>query len=228
MPRAVVLLLASVLPILGACLPLHAPSHAGGASDLEGMTIALVDPEDGRPYCSGVWIGERQILTALHCVEDALVEADGEISYSAREDLYIGPELRDHPVTRGGRVVNVDTDHDLALLNVEPGPPHPVAEINDEAIRPGDEVQVMGHSVGLGWSYSRGDVAAVRYMTIGLMSGLWLQTTAPSSPGNSGGGAFDAHGHLIGICHGGARRGQNINLFVHRTHIATFLKESRA
>ena len=57
----------------------------------------------------------------------------------------------------------------------------------------------------------------------GLLSGLrraedgsltMVQTSAPISPGSSGGGLFDAHGRLIGITTSGLKESQNLNFAV--------------
>jgi S1-C subfamily serine protease len=85
----------------------------------------------------------------------------------------------------------------------------------------------MGHPLGLFWSYSRGQVAAIRFRAFGDEEAMsWVQATAPVSPGNSGGGLFDEDGSLIGICHGVLTKGQSLNLFVHPDYIRKFLAEA--
>ena len=80
----------------------------------------------------------------------------------------------------------------------------------------GSFAQAMGHPMGLWFSYSSGDVAAVRTTTAGLESPItWIQATVPISPGNSGGGLFNAQGDLIGIAsRARTGRAQLLNLFV--------------
>jgi len=48
---------------------------------------------------------------------------------------------------------------------------------------------------------------------------LLLQTTAPISPGNSGGGLFDAQGKLIGITTFKLKNGENINFAVEAQYV---------
>ena len=60
-----------------------------------------------------------------------------------------------------------------------------------------------------------------RTLSDGLLSGKriraeqrLLQTTAPISPGSSGGGLFDSRGNLIGITTSSLRNAQNINFAI--------------
>ena len=38
-----------------------------------------------------------------------------------------------------------------------------------------------------------------------------MQSTAPTAPGSSGGGLFDARGNLVGITTSGVGRGESLN-----------------
>lgn len=102
-------------------------------------------------------------------------------------------------------------DRDLALLTANNPPEHPIA-LSGGLPAPGDTVYAMGHPNGLEYSFSSGEVAAVRE----LDGELVIQTTAPISPGSSGGGLFDTRGHLLGIASFQVRPqfGQNLNFFV--------------
>jgi S1-C subfamily serine protease len=94
------------------------------------------------------------------------------------------------PVAR----VILDPGRDVGLLSV-PGlnlPPVPMAP---EPQRPGQPVWVVGYPGG------RGPVG-----TSGTLRGLWFlggsrlfQSDAPTAPGSSGGGLFDAEGRLLGL-----------------------------
>ncbi len=65
----------------------------------------------------------------------------------------------------------------------------PVARLDD--VKDGSAVFVIGHPQGLRFTLSTGIVSRKDQDTI--------QTTAPISPGNSGGPMFDTHGRLAGI-----------------------------
>jgi S1-C subfamily serine protease len=83
-------------------------------------------------------------------------------------------------------------------------------------IRPFDELEV-GEKV-----YSIGTPRGLeKTIADGIISGLLtrsnphlIQTTAPISPGSSGGGLFDAYGNLIGITTLSLKESQNINFAI--------------
>jgi S1-C subfamily serine protease len=195
---------------------------------LASSTVALVEDDflgiEVRPYCSGVWIAPSVILTAQHCVSDLVIGS--EVFYVIRDDVF-GPgdlEARKSIAVRRGQLLAADEDHDLALVYAWAAPLHTVTRTSHEAIPVGSVVRTMGTPLGLWWSYSSGHISAVRKTDAGLDI-VWLQTTAPISPGNSGGGLFDEYGRLLGIASRSYIRGQNLNLYVHRIHIEAFLKK---
>ncbi len=79
--------------------------------------------------------------------------------------------------------------------------------------------------LGNWFCYSSGDVAAVRYVKSHGYSILFVQTTAPISGGNSGGGLFSDSGELMGIAHATYTNGQNMNLFIHYQFVADLLRK---
>ncbi len=223
-----------VLAFLAACtvgpLPtageVRTPSHVDMAASLVSKTVALVGYQNGkvRAYCSGVWVSESLIVTANHCMREG---APGDLlDYVGRDDLYESgsDDLRGHVEARSAVIVKLDPDHDLALLLALAPPPHAVALPSLEAVAPGMHVHSMGHPLGLWFSFSSGDVAALRMDSeiVGKPT-LMVQTTAPISPGNSGGGLYDEWGMLVGICHGSYTKGQGLNLFIHRMYVAELM-----
>ncbi len=217
---------------LGACArPVGPPtvvqlqSHEIDAASLADKTVALVAATEGghRPFCSGVWVSPKEILTANHCVDKQ--ELGDQEWFFVRSDVY-GKQASMRP--RSARLYAVDADHDLALLRVANPPPHEVASLSTSNIRAGAFAQSMGHSLGLLWSYSAGYVAAARQMDVTGRDLLWLQAAVPISPGNSGGGLFDENGALIGLAHAtySSPRAQLLNMFVHRDYIYAFLHEA--
>ncbi len=225
--RAILIFLVALL--LSACA--HpapaAPTREDQAVDLQSKTVALVIRNDEghvRPYCSGVWASPTTILTAAHCVADDKI--GDTLDYVTHGDVFAPGELheRTEVASHGATLYAVDEDHDLALLRANlDAPAHATAHVSLRTVRAGDFAQSMGHSLGLWWSYSSGDVAAVRAKEIGLDI-VWIQATTPISPGNSGGGLFDARGDLIGLCSRGYNRGQNLNLFVHAQYLDALLR----
>jgi S1-C subfamily serine protease len=221
------LLGACARPIPSATAPI-ALSHIDAAADLESKTVALVGRDrQGTPhsYCTGVWVSDTSILTANHCVDEATI--GDAIEYAVHEDIYAPGELHERVsiVSRVAKLYATDEGHDLALLRAPHAPSHRIARASLESIRPGAFAQAMGHSLGLWWSYSSGDVAAIRQRDIEGLDILWVQATTPISGGNSGCGLFDERGYLIGLGHGTFPRGENLNVFVHGQYIDALLKK---
>lgn len=204
------------------------------AGELTSKTVALVlvdeDSGETRAYCTGVWVGMESILTAAHCVEGASLgeeESDPGLWYAVRSDIFVGGSAIEakYPVAHRARVLELDGEHDLALLAADGQTPlHGIAELGASPSQ-GEHVHSMGHARGLWWSYSSGDVAAIRFAPLGSIPMIWIQTTAPISPGNSGGGLFDEDGRLVGICSRAvsAPRAQNLNFFVHTDYLRALL-----
>lgn len=185
--------------------------------ELAAKTVALVDSHLGAPpeaFCSGVWVGDEAILTAEHCVREVRV-GDG-LEYVVKEDLEDDVVQKTH----WGTLIKKDDVHDLALVRAFFAPPHRVALLGKDPYV-GQPVQTMGHPLGLWYSYSTGVVAAVRTGD----PAVWVQSTAPISPGNSGGGLFDSSGNLLGVSHAYMPKGENLNFYIHVMHVRTFLSE---
>ncbi len=194
---------------------------------LREQTVALVaERENGlHPYCSGVWVSATTILTAAHCMSDD--EIGEEVEYVTDGDVFEAPGVTRKKIsTRHAEVYALDAYHDLVLLRTFDGPfNHAFAHLSQAPIAQGASTQCMGTPMGLWFSYSTGMVAAVRSIDEGIGFGklLLVQTTAPISPGNSGGGLFNDQGLLIGIAHTQMTRGQALNFFVHRDLIKDLL-----
>ncbi|MFZ6654450.1 trypsin-like peptidase domain-containing protein [Undibacterium sp. TJN19] len=142
---------------------------------------------------SGVVIAPEVVITNCHVTKAG-------VQYRAK----IGKD--DYPAT----VVMADEEFDLCRLSV-PGATAPVVSMgSSEALRIGQKVYALGAPQGLDLTISDGIVSALRP----LSSGKVIQTTAPISPGSSGGGLFDASGKLVGIMTFQHKFGQNLNFAV--------------
>ncbi|MHC4716202.1 MAG: S1C family serine protease, partial [Planctomycetota bacterium] len=138
---------------------------------------------------SGVLISpDGELLTNWHVVDKA-----AEI----RCLLYDGRAL-------DAEVLGKDKDTDLALVKLKlpaDGPPTPHAPLGDSTrLKEGDFVMAMGAPWGLNRSVSIGIVSCLRrYLPDHSEYGLWLQTDAAISPGNSGGPLVNTDGEVVGI-----------------------------
>lgn len=176
--------------VLALCLLLAACATTTGAKrerphDKLGQAMhATVTLEDvfGRVFCSGV-IVDHQVLTAYHCVD-------------AGTPVYVG--------TIDGRweaaVASTDVVSDLAVLLPADGRHLPKGvRVARKAPGFGDDVWVIGHSLGkYEYSLTRGIVSHPR-RTNGIFGGLWMQHDAGTVGGNSGGPVLDKRGRLVGI-----------------------------
>lgn len=183
---------------------------------LRQATVAIMEstPEINFATCSGIWIAKDLILTAAHCVEDNLI-----MEYSHVDE--IGDRKR-----RSAVAVAVEKNIDLALLMTKSDDvDHPVITLTNQTISTGDPVHIIGHPAGYAWSYMLGHVSAIRPDMKGPMSSIKkvVQISAPVWMGNSGGGAFDENGNLIGLCSWISKMGPNLAFFIHRDVVEEFL-----
>jgi S1-C subfamily serine protease len=153
----------------------------------------------GRPTGSGsaVIIGAGMLLTNCHVVarsQSISVSNDG--------------------VTRDALLQYVDPQRDMCQLIARDLDAPAVALADSDQLAIGQKVYTLGHPLGLAdQTFSDGMVSA---LPRGPQSRevLRIQTTAPISPGSSGGGLFDAQGRLVGLTTWQMRMGQNINFAI--------------
>jgi len=126
------------------------------------------------------------------------------------------------------RLVGWDREHDLALLEVKGKavPPHEIAVLADKAPEVGEAVHFVGHPSGFYWTYVNGTVAAYRDEILGDKTlGPYMQVSAPVYHGNSGGGAFDDSGKLVGIADAIINGVPNSGLYMPVSTIRIFLED---
>jgi serine peptidase DegS len=98
------------------------------------------------------------------------------------------------------RVVGVDPDTDLAVLQINL--PHlPVIAFGQSSqVRVGDVVLAIGNPLGLSQTVTNGIVSATGREELGISAfDDFIQTDAPINFGNSGGALINSNGQLIGI-----------------------------
>ena len=104
----------------------------------------------------------------------------------------------------------IDESLDLALLLVPDAVIVPAKIMNANKAAVGDRVFAIGSPVGLANSISEGILSAHRV----YKGANVVQTTAPISSGNSGGGLFDSKGRLIGITTFKLKSGESLNFAI--------------
>jgi S1-C subfamily serine protease len=142
---------------------------------------------------SAVAISAHTLLTNCHLVDGAT-------------EIGLTQKGRQLDVT----LISADVDADRCVLQTS-------SEITSYvAIRPYGELEIgeklysIGAPLGLELTFSDGLLSAKR----ALAGSRLIQTTAPISPGSSGGGLFDAYGNLIGITTFLLKNSENLNFAI--------------
>jgi S1-C subfamily serine protease len=128
----------------------------------------------------------------------------------------------------------VSRECDIAMLSVQvPFDKAAFApKLAAELPKPGERVFAFGAPLSLSGSISDGIVSAIRRgkeldaaRELGYEpESIWIQTTAPISPGNSGGPIVNADGEILGLATWTDKRGQNINFATSALKIAKYVE----
>jgi S1-C subfamily serine protease len=124
----------------------------------------------------------------------------------------------------------LDEKRDIAILKIDMQS-LPVLSLADVLPRQGDSVTAFGAPVGLSFSASDGIVSAVRTgeeISDGeKLPGTWIQTTAPISPGNSGGPLVNRDGKVVAMNTMVLLIGQNLNFAISSLDVADALQKAK-
>jgi len=164
----------------------------------------LVEATTGRG--SAFFIQHDTLFTNVHVVQ---------------QDNYVTLRRMDGS-TINARVQTRAPSFDIAILKVsQPIPSQPYLQMASGAVRPGQEVIVIGTALGtLQNSVSRGIVSGLRNS-----GGVTLiQSDAAANPGNSGGPMLDRNGRVVGILTAGYRGQQGLNFAVSIDHARDILE----
>lgn len=135
--------------------------------------------ERGVAQGSAVAIKSAELLTNCHVVQGALKLT-----------------LRQAKKSWPAKVVRADPATDRCIISATGATLQPIMGVRSyESLEVGEAVYTLGSPVGLELTLSNGIVSGRR----DEKGHPYVQTTAPISPGSSGGGLFDARGNLIGI-----------------------------
>lgn len=129
----------------------------------------------------------------------------------------------------------LDYRRDIAVLKIDPAAASEALiplPLGDGEPRKGEAVVAFGAPPGLNFTPSEGIVSSVRsadelQQAIDLRdhAGTWIQTTAPNSPGNSGGPLVNDRGEVVAINTLARNVGQNLNFGIAATDIAVALSQ---
>lgn len=156
------------------------------ASDAQGRNLS---------QGSAVVIGPGRLVTNCHV-----------LARTARIQV-----LKDN-VSYIGRLEFPDPENDLCQLRVDNFTAPAVELASMDKLRVGMRVFAIGTPQGMETTLSDGLLSGLRRDADGQL--MFIQTSAPISPGSSGGGLFDADGRLIGVTTFTRRESQNLNLAV--------------
>lgn len=106
-------------------------------------------------------------------------------------------------------VVGYNETLDIAILATSKTNSTPVETCS--SVTTGEEVYVLGSSLGLTGTFSEGLVSTAERNVDGIS---YIQISAPISHGNSGGPVANSMGQVIGIASAGFEEGQNLNLAI--------------
>ncbi len=139
-----------------------------------------------------IYTSDGYILT-----NDHVVTLDGEVS-SGQSIVVTFSDKSTAPAT----IVGEDATKDIALIKVDKTGLTPVTFGSSSAVQLGEWATVIGSPLNYQNSVSLGIVSgldrSLQVSTSQTLTGL-MQIDSPISPGDSGGGCFDAEGHFIGM-----------------------------
>lgn len=123
-------------------------------------------------------------------------------------------------------------DIDLCLIKTNVSPKS-FFKLNNKDFERGENIYVIGHSLGLDYSFTDGLISGVRtYKDVSKDSKQntkLYQISAPISPGNSGGPIFTKDGSLVGVSTFviSAKVAQNLNFSITNKELAKYFKEKK-
>jgi len=108
-------------------------------------------------------------------------------------------------------LLSKDETRDIAILRIEASDVPALKLGNSNQAKVGEEVLLIGAPRGLDQTVSNGIISGIRILDDGTRV---IQTTAPASPGSSGGPLLDRSGNVIGILTFSVVAGQNLNFAI--------------
>lgn len=171
------------------------------------QSIVVVESKDGRRQSQGSGVAIGHILLNGSSSKVPLFVTNAHVVAGATEAITV----RRGQQISSAKLIYLDSLIDVALLAAGSGLSTPPVSIGDPSkLEVGDPLFAVGSPLGLENTLSAGILSGRR-----TKNGIdYLQTTAPISPGSSGGGLFDNRAKLVGITTSKVRGGENLNLAI--------------
>ena len=208
--RRLVVLCAGLAALPSPTLEAHQAQSVTWVEVVEAAGPAVVVVETDKGQGSGFFVkGDGTLVTNNHVVR----EATEVLVKSASGELY-----------RRAFVLALDETKDLAVLRVAAADVPFLPLGNSNELKVGEEVILLGAPQGLEQSVSNGLVSSIRLTKRGVRI---IQTTAPASPGSSGGPILNSRGEAVGGISFSFVPGQNLNFAVPINYVRGILDTLR-
>ncbi len=215
------LIVGTLLFASAAALPAQAAENdAQKLMETVGPAVVTIKTSGGK-MGSGFMLDQETVVTNFHVISGA---EKAEVVLSDKSHFKVTGFLTAQP------------EFDIAILAVKL-PAEMAAQapkIAKDLPKAGEKVFALGAPLSLSGSISDGIVSAVRRgdeieaaRQLGYSDkSIWVQMTAPISPGNSGGPIVNSAGEVLGLSTFFDKRGQNVNFAISGTHILAFREAS--
>jgi len=178
--------------VYGLCLLLATPAYA------QVDTSAVVRIQAGSSWGSGVYLGDRIVLTAAHVFRG--------------EPQIAGVWFPDGSAFSGS-LKAADEQWDQAVVELNRYPEHPGTLMAQENPQRGDEVYAAGYGRSNTVQLIRGRVTSYSTSRVGDFSDWFTVAGGAAEPGSSGGPIFNSRGEVIG-CLWGSRPQEQVTVAV--------------
>lgn len=154
------------------------------ATDIDAKTKKIVRHE---AMCSGVYLGNRIIATAAHCVKEGKIDS---ITVILDVDGREYGKFSAHQLAHSEKA-------DVALLQVDTDLPAQSAELACREPDIGESLELVGNPLGLTFIHTWGRVSGV--MRDLENDAKLVPIDVMIAPGNSGGPVYDKDGKVLGL-----------------------------
>jgi len=238
------------LSIAGTVLPLHREeikeltTASGAAEDVKDVRKAVLYHTASRPVKSVAAHAEELgaaivvvktpsgLGTGWFCSPDGYVVTNHHVVANERSISITAYRLEQgrfgKEVFKKVKLIALDEHLDLALLKIEDDLDLEIPQLyigDSTVLKEGDDVFTIGNPMGLERSTSQGIVSKVNRNMAGR---LYVQTTAPISPGNSGGPLFNERGEVIGVTNMGYVTLDGLGFAIPSLYVKEFLDNVEA